>query len=290
MGYLKSLMELIISEFKIIIKNLSDDLINNNNLNQVFQMFTSASNNYFSKITVELIDKVIFPIELSPRADALYGEKNSSIYLSSTFFNLEFNFLDQKCQLQLFNTKPKEFYLLKAIKLILSIMVLEYGGIPFHCSSVSNGNEGFIFTGVSGSGKTTAAVLLSLGEYQILNDEFNIILPFNNDSHYKIYSTPFTTANKLKVCNNLSSNLSRIFFVNKAKSNYLIHNSGKIKFSHFLNSIYTFPSTKLLSEKMLKNAESIYKQIIPEQLYFINNSSFTKDFNRILNKDATYIK
>ncbi len=276
-------MKLNISHFEILISNLSKDLINNKNLNKVLQIFSSSYNDNVTNITFELVDEIIFPITLLPRSGALYGEINSSIYISSSFFNLAFDFLTQKCLLQVHNIQPREFYLLKAIKLILSLITIKCGGIPFHCSAVSNGKEGYIFTGKSGSGKTTAAVLLSIGKYQILNDEFNIILPVKNGSNYKIYSTPFTTSNKLKVCNNLSSNLDKIFFINQAKSNYIDNNSENINFSHFLSNVYTFPTTKSLSEKMLRNAELLYKQISPEQLYFINNSSFTKDFNRIIN-------
>lgn len=273
-------MNLEIANYNIQVMNLPSDIIKSPYLKQVIKMFPVIDKTIKSIINIVLVPKVEIPINLSPRAEAKYGEQNDQIYISSKYFDLTFNLSNQECYLKLFEIKPKTFYLLKAIKLILSIIVIRDGGLPFHCSAISNGETGYVFTGKSGSGKTTAAVLLSLNEFSILNDEFNIIFP--RESGFLIYSTPFTTENKLKVCNNINSNINKIFFVNQSNSNYKVLDLKHLNFAMFLSSIYSFPTTKSLTDKMLKTAEILYRNVAPELLYFINNNSFTNDFNRIL--------
>lgn len=273
-------MFLNIANYNITIENLTNYTFSDNHVEQVLNLFSINFNPNLNNITISLSSKINLPSHMYNRADAQYAEENETIFISSHFFDLSFNIAEQHCILHLKKMEPQFFYLLKAIKLVLSIIVIKDGGIPFHCSAVTDGNNGFIFTGKSGSGKTTAAILLNLSSYKLLNDEFNIILPDNES--YKIYSTPFTTEKKFKICNNLNTSLSRIFFINKSKKNYIENNLNHIKFNNFLTSIYTFPTTRTICNKMLSNAEKLYNHINPELLYFINNNTFINDFERII--------
>lgn len=258
--------------------NIPINILNTKHFNMVNEMFGISTTNK-ADITISIVKNIELPKKLKKREDVFYGERLDEIFISSEFFKLSFNTNTQSALLQLTQVEPIFFYLLKAIKLILSMVIIKDGGIPFHCSAVYNKNGSFVFTGLSGSGKTTAAFLLNLDKYDVLNDEFNIILPDKNG--YSIFSTPFTTIQKLQLCNNISANLSEIFFVKKSTKNYISSNTNQLNFASFIQSLYFFPTTKFLSDKILQNTELLYNQISYNQLYFINNKSFISEFNNM---------
>lgn len=267
-----------IANKNILTLNIPEKILNTDYFKAVSTKFgVSTYNDIDIKITI--VENLKLPNHLKKRENVLYGEKYDDIYISSDFFKLSFNTVSQLAFLQLKQMEPSSFYLLKAIKLILSIVIIKDGGIPFHCSAIYGKNEAYVFTGLSGSGKTTAAFLLNLDNYKVLNDEFNIILPKGND--YKIYSTPFTTKQKFQLCNNLSGMLSEIFFIKKSTKNYITQVSSQLNFTSFIQSLYFFPTTKYLSDKIMHNTELLYHRIRFSQLYFINNKSFISDFNNM---------
>lgn len=273
-------MEIIIANFKIVVDSIPEQLLSTNYFNYVNNLFCINNLNIPENRSIHLkfVSKILLPTYLKQRSGTLYTEQNNNIFISSPFFNISFNIEKQSGEVELKELEPLFFYLLKAIKFVLSITVIKHGALPFHCSAVIKEGKAYIFTGKSGSGKTTASILLSLDGYQILNDELNII--DINSSNITVYSTPFTTEAKLKVCNNLNGKLEKIYFLNKAAKNYL-SNSTQITFNNFLESLYTFPTTKIIADKMLKTTEKLFKQITSEQLYFINNDSFIDFFKRI---------
>lgn len=273
-------MEIKIANYKIVVDSVPKTLLSTNYFNIVNDLFGINGQNFptLKSIYLKTVPKLLFPIKLEQRAEILYAELNDTVFVSSPFFNLSFDINTRNGEVELKELKPQFFYLLKAIKFVLSITAINDGNLPFHCSAVLKDNKAYIFTGQSGSGKTTASVLLSLDKYQILNDELNIININNSD--ITVHSTPFTTEAKLKVCNNLNGKLEKIYFLKKAETNYL-SDSIMITFNDFLESLYTFPTTKTIADKMLMTTETLFKRITSKQLYFINNDSFIEFFKRI---------
>ncbi|MBD3385521.1 hypothetical protein GF407_11420 [candidate division KSB1 bacterium] len=86
-------------------------------------------------------------------------------------------------------TSKKESALLANLLLSLNkSWMLQTGALPVHASAVSYKNRGYLFTGPSGAGKTTIA-LLSMGiSDSILHDEKIFVLPENGT--YQLVGSP----------------------------------------------------------------------------------------------------
>jgi hypothetical protein len=86
-------------------------------------------------------------------------------------------------------SKKKESALLANFLLSLNKRwMLKTGALPVHASAISYKNRGYLFTGPSGAGKTTIALLSMDISDSILHDEKIFIIP-ENDS-YKLLGSP----------------------------------------------------------------------------------------------------
>jgi hypothetical protein len=137
------------------------------------------------------------------------------------------------------------------IKIILILLILKKGGLVLHCSAVYKNNVGYIFCGVSGSGKTTIAKRLYEYKYVILNDEINAVMPEQNNN-YIIYPLPFSRHENFKYINNDSALLKKIFIFNLDKTKKKNFNKKLM----LLNNVFLPPMSDIYLNMILKN---IYK-------------------------------
>ena len=77
------------------------------------------------------------------------------------------------------------------LRLLVSFAVLRSGGLPLHCSCVGKDGSAVAFFGKSGAGKTTIARIMSKNGWQLLNDEYNLLIP-DGCGGYRAFSTPFS--------------------------------------------------------------------------------------------------
>lgn len=271
-------MQLKISEFIININNIPLEIKNSSYYNTVENIF-GIKKKGLNDIDISIISNIVIPIELQKRSEALYGENNNEIYISTNFFDIHFSIKTWKCNLLLKKESKSFFYILKAVKILLSQYIITKGGIPLHSSSIATPKGTFAFIGESGSGKTTISLLLGEKPNKILNDEFNIIIPKNKE--YNIYSSPFTTEDKLKFSNNISSPLQSIYAIYKSNSNYLSKINTKEATKLLIKNTYTYHTVAEIANQLLINIENIQSKIFMSKLYFINNSTFFSDFKNI---------
>jgi hypothetical protein len=149
------------------------------------------------------------------------------------------------------NLVPALFTLLK---LLTSLLVLEKGGLALHSSAVYDRNSGYVFCGVSGSGKSTIALRLR-PRYTILSDEFNAVVPSGGE-RYLCFASPFTKQENLWFCSAGSSPLSRVFvfagaFDTKPGQN---ETTKKAFLRMILKNVFAFPTSDLFARKLLDNA------------------------------------
>jgi len=167
--------------------------------------------------------------------------------------------------------KTKNRALMAFLRLALSICVVQKGGLPFHSSAIAFGERGIAFSGPSGAGKSTIADLL-VSPWQLLNDDFNIILPYR-ESAYKIYSTPYTKRKTLKKCVNRGANLRTIFFIEKSKTNTIENLPFKNKYIFTLAQTFMFPLSDFFGKKILDNAERLCASVECKRLHFKNDET-----------------
>lgn len=162
------------------------------------------------------------------------------------------------------------------VRLAVSLCAVMNGGLPFHSSAIAFRDRGLAFSGPSGAGKSTIAKLLTSPASrtsQLLNDDFNIILP-DSKRACKIYSTPFTNMETLKTCVHRGVKLHAIYFLEKDLTNKIESLSFKDKYILVLGQVFIFPSTDFLGRKILDNAEHLCRSVACERLHFKNDESF----------------
>ena len=103
--------------------------------------------------------------------------------------------------------------------LILYYLTVIHGDIMIHASGVNNLGHGYLFSGVSGKGKSTIARLWEDSGAKVIHDDRLIIR--NNGGGYLMYNTP--------VYNNDEPNespLDKIFIIEHGVENKLVHVKG----------------------------------------------------------------
>jgi len=166
------------------------------------------------------------------------------------------------------------------IKMLLSFLAIDRGGLPLHSSAVYNEkNGGIIFFCPSGGGKTTIASLLT-PEWKILSDECNMIMPEHGT--YFVYSTPFTSPVNYYLCTSGCAPLRKLFKLSKSASNGFMNLTYKEKYMSLGQSIFSIAASKNLSEKIMENMENVCRCIPLQLLSFAKNSSISTDIHHFL--------
>jgi hypothetical protein len=103
--------------------------------------------------------------------------------------------------------------------LILYYLTIIHGDIFIHASGVNHSGSGYLFSGVSGKGKTTMSLLWKMAGARIIHDDRLIIR--NISGKYIMYNTPVYNIDKPA-----ESALSRIYLIDHGEKNEMIPMSG----------------------------------------------------------------
>jgi hypothetical protein len=166
------------------------------------------------------------------------------------------------------------------IKIIISFVAINRGGLPIHSSAMYNTRHGaLVCFCTSGGGKSTLASLLA-PEWVILNDEFTIVLPRGN--RYIAYATPFYSPEKHLYGSNGSGLVQKMFRLGKGSSNGVFNMTFKEKFLSLGQCIYALPLNKRIGEKILANMQDLCGRVPMQTLFFINNSTIAQDIHHFI--------
>jgi hypothetical protein len=108
--------------------------------------------------------------------------------------------------------------------LILYYLTAINGDIMIHASGVYNAGRGYLFSGVSGKGKTTMAKLWNGTGAHVIHDDRLILR--NTDRGYKMFNTPVYINDEPR-----ESKLDKIFLIEHGKKNELIPVRGAASIS-----------------------------------------------------------
>ena len=155
--------------------------------------------------------------------DALYGKKIQQI---STFNNF-----DNKFKIYSNTEIDNKIYPLKYPMgpLILYYITTKSSSIMIHASGVNYMGKGYVFSGLSGIGKSTSAKIFSDCGGEIINDDRLIIRKENNGFYF--YNTPMPYEDNSK-----KAPLNSVFLLKQSKQNYLRELNGVVAFSSLLSN------------------------------------------------------
>lgn len=115
-------------------------------------------------------------------------------------------------------------YIYPIVNITLSRMLLNVNGFLVHSSVVDDGGKGYLFTAVSGTGKSTMARLWESCGAAVINDDMNAITP-SASGDYIAHSIPMPhyvrTPRRAK--------LSAIFIISQSKENFITPITGAEK-------------------------------------------------------------
>ncbi|MGD0341470.1 MAG: hypothetical protein ABSA76_07170, partial [Bacteroidales bacterium] len=103
--------------------------------------------------------------------------------------------------------------------LILYYITVIKGDILIHASGINHSGRGYLFSGVSGKGKSTIAKLWDQSGAKVIHDDRLIIR--TNGGGYKMYNTPVYNNDEPS-----GSPLNKIFLIEHGKTNKIIPISG----------------------------------------------------------------
>lgn len=152
--------------------------------------------------------------------------------------------------------------------LLLYYLTVIHKDIMIHASGINHSGKGYLFSGVSGKGKTTIARLWDEQGAKVLHDDRLIIR--KSGSIYRMYNTP--------VYNNdepASSTLDSIFILEHGSSNMQVPLSGSTAVSMLMSNCIQHNWDHAIIDNLLVSVAGLCDNVPVKMLYFRPEKSIT---------------
>jgi hypothetical protein len=136
------------------------------------------------------------------------------------------------------------------LRILHSLILAERGGFLLHAASAICGGSAYLFSGVSGAGKTTMT-RLAPADVTLLTDEISYLRPDNNG--FSAFGTPFA-GELARSGENCSAPVSALFFLEKGPENRVAELSSAEAVRRLMRNILFFAEDHALIEKLLATA------------------------------------
>ena len=156
--------------------------------------------------------------------------------------------------------------------LILYYITIQNSGIMVHASGIAIQDGGMIFSGFSGTGKTTMSDIWRQEGYQIINDDRLIIRKRGKD--FFMYNSPMTYMDDPRHCK-----LTHIFLLKQSKENYSKRLSGTNALARFMAFVIQHNYDKQIIAKPLNTIKEIQASLPIHELGFYPDAEITKYIN-----------
>jgi hypothetical protein len=183
------------------------------------------------------------------------------------------------------NSNP---YSLDAVlRIVHSLILAERGGFLLHAASAICEGQAFLFSGVSGAGKTTMT-RLAPPDVTLLTDEISYVRP--RDEGYSAFGTPFA-GELAKAGENCSAPVGALFFLDKGPKNHLDEISSTEAVQCLMRNILFFAEDRGLVEKLFATACDFVSRVPIRRLTFYPDSRVwdeVRNFARTFHTEAVH--
>ncbi len=202
---------------------------------------------------------------LETRSWRVYKEKGCFIFSFPRRNISSIAQLNKKLNRIKFYTKDPSYQLLLYLfpEILFSLILPKYYGLMLHACGVIHRGKGYLFIAADGGGKSTIAKL-SEGKV-VLNDDR--ILIRKQEGRFIMYGTPWH--GEFKRVSKVSVPISKVFFLRKAKHNYIFSLTSKQAMIKFLNNVIYLPVSEGIRRKVFELCSQMAKQLECHILGFV---------------------
>ncbi len=252
-----------------LIKKNCDDFLSNENEDFLIKI------NLKGKIEIDkVVNKNGKVVEILGEREKI-SNNGENYFIDSDFFKGSILLKDNRA---VFYIKDCDEFLWLMIRNLLracyAIFVFNNNGFLMHGSCIVNNDEGYLFCGKPGAGKSTVA---KLSNSKVLSDESLIIRDYKDRTI--VYGTPF--GGELKPLNEKAI-LNKMFFLVQSKETYFEELEDAEKIAEFMQNEFLsftiiFKDNKDLTKKIFKSAHSLLKKLKCYKMHFaIDNDLINK--------------
>lgn len=159
---------------------------------------------------------------------------------------------------------PNPYSIDAALRIIHTLLLAEEGGFLLHASSVVRNGRAFLFTGVSGAGKTTISQL-SPSDAILLTDEISYVR--RDRDGYRAYGTPFAGSLE-KPGENISAPVAGAFLLEKGIDNSIEPVEQSTAARSLLRNILFFARDTGLANRVFDAALAFVSRVPVQRLIF----------------------
>jgi hypothetical protein len=164
---------------------------------------------------------------------------------------------------------PNPYSIDTLLRLVHSLLLAEEGGFLLHAASAVRRGRAFLFSGVSGAGKTTLS-RLAPPDANVLTDEISYLRP--GPLGYRAYGTPFA-GELARVGENLSAPLGALYFLEKGLDNRIEPIGRMAAARALLRNILFFAHDRELVKRVFDSALDFVSRVEVARLVFAPGES-----------------
>jgi hypothetical protein len=213
-----------------------------------------------------------FDIELAPPETECGDEDVSVTWNSGTWlirrgdFRAEFNPATARGHI---HQTRSPFSLDSVLRIVHTLLLARKGGFLLHASSAIRNGRAFLFSGVSGAGKTTMA-RLAPPDATLLTDEISYVIP--QDSRYMAVGTPFY-GELARPGENVKAPIEVLYLLAKGPENKIEPIEGTAAVRGLMENILFFAKDPEFVKQVFDSACEFAARVPVRRLTFVPNTS-----------------